>query len=197
MSFAAVLMLTVGAEDPSSYVLRYAGLTLIGAVVGVLVTTVLFPPLQLTQAVEQIARTRDMLAVHLEAMAARLACDRVPSPAEERRWMAVLGPELDRCAGSRPSSSGRGGPTRGPPRASRWQEAAARIRAESRVLDRVAVLIDDLTALVSNCGRTVAATRPTSAPPSCSAMPSRRSPACCGTPTTPATGQRPTRGPSR
>ena len=34
VSFAAVLMLTVGAEDPSSYVLRYAGLTLIGAVVG-------------------------------------------------------------------------------------------------------------------------------------------------------------------
>jgi hypothetical protein len=35
------------------------------------------------------------------------------------------------------------------PRARRWQEAAARIRAESRALDRVAVLIDDLTALVS------------------------------------------------
>jgi uncharacterized membrane protein YgaE (UPF0421/DUF939 family) len=146
VSFAAVLMLTVGAEDPSSYVLRYAGLTLIGAVVGVLVTTVLFPPLQLTQAVEQIARTRDMLAVHLEAMAARLACDRVPSPAEERRWMAVLGPELDRM---RRAEALVERARRANPRASRWQEAAARIRAESRVLDRVAVLIDDLTALVS------------------------------------------------
>jgi uncharacterized membrane protein YgaE (UPF0421/DUF939 family) len=146
VSFAAVLMLTVGAEDPAAYVLRYAGLTLIGAVVGVLVTTVLFPPLQLTQAVEQIARTRDMLAVHLEAMAARLACDRVPSPAEERRWMAVLGPELDRM---RRAEALVERARRANPRASRWQEAAARIRAESRVLDRVAVLIDDLTALVS------------------------------------------------
>jgi uncharacterized membrane protein YccC len=109
VSFAAVLMLTVGADYPGAYVLRYAGLTLIGAVVGVLVTTVLFPPLQLTQAVEQIARTRDMLAGHLEQMAARLACDRVPSPAEERRWMAVLGPSMARTDDSsvRPSTNGR------------------------------------------------------------------------------------------
>jgi uncharacterized membrane protein YccC len=146
VSFAAVLMLTVGAEDPGAYVLRYAGLTLIGAVVGVLVTSILFPPLQLTQAVEQIARTRDMLAGHLEQMAARLACDRVPSPVEERRWMAVLGPELDRM---RRAEALVERARRANPRAGRWQEAAARVRAESRALDRVAVLIDDLTALVS------------------------------------------------
>jgi uncharacterized membrane protein YgaE (UPF0421/DUF939 family) len=146
VSFAAVLMLTVGAEDPGAYVLRYAGLTLIGALVGVLVTTMLFPPLQLTQAVEQIDRTRDMLARHLEQMAARLARDRVPSPTEERRWMALLGPELD---GMRRAEALVERARRANPRARRWQEPAARIRAESRALDRVAVLIDDLTALVS------------------------------------------------
>ncbi|MFD2094198.1 FUSC family protein [Blastococcus deserti] len=146
VSFAAVLMLTVGAEDPGAYVLRYAGLTLLGAAVGVIVTTVLFPPLQLTQAVEQIARTRDMLARHLEHMAARLARDEVPSPAEERRWMATLGPELDRM---RRAEALVQRARQANPRARRWQEAAARIRAESRALDRVAVLIDDLTALVS------------------------------------------------
>jgi uncharacterized membrane protein YgaE (UPF0421/DUF939 family) len=149
VSFAAVLMLTVGAEDPGAYVLRYAGLTLLGAAVGVLVTTVLFPPLQLTQAVEQIARTRDMLAGHLEQTAARLACDRLPSPTEERRWMAGLGPQLDRM---RRAEALVERARRANPRARRWQEAAGRIRAESRALDRVAVLIDDLTALVSELG---------------------------------------------
>jgi hypothetical protein len=71
VSSAAVLMLTVGASDPGAYVLRHAGLTLIGAAVGVLVTTVLFPTLQLTQAVEQIARTRAMLAGHLQCAEVR------------------------------------------------------------------------------------------------------------------------------
>ncbi|WP_448623514.1 FUSC family protein [Geodermatophilus sp. URMC 64] len=146
VSFAAVLMLTVGADDPGAYVLRYAGLTLLGAAVGVLVTTVLFPPLQLTQAVEQIACTREMLARHLEQMAARLACDRVPSPAEERGWMAALGPQLDRM---RRAEALVERARQANPRAGSWQGTAARIRAESRALDRVAVLIDDLTALVS------------------------------------------------
>jgi uncharacterized membrane protein YgaE (UPF0421/DUF939 family) len=146
VSFAAVLMLTVGAEDPAAYVLRYAGLTLLGAVVGVLVTTVLFPPLQLTQAVQQIARTRELIARHLEQTAIRLAHDEVPSPAEERRWMAVLGPELDRM---RRAEALVERARRANPRAARWRAAARRIRAESRALDRVAVLIDDLTMLVS------------------------------------------------
>jgi uncharacterized membrane protein YgaE (UPF0421/DUF939 family) len=146
VSFAAVLMLTVGAADPAAYVLRYAGLTLLGAAVGVLVTTVLFPPLQLTQAVEQIARTRELLARHLEQTATRLAQDAVPSPDEERRWMAALGPELDRM---RRAEALVERARRANPRAARWQEAAARVRAESRALDRVAVLIDDLTTLVA------------------------------------------------
>ncbi|NEK59458.1 hypothetical protein GCU56_16490 [Geodermatophilus sabuli] len=146
VTFAAVLMLTVGADDPGAYVLRYAGLTLIGAAVGVLVTSVLFPPLQLTQAVEQIDRTRDTIAGHLEQMAVRLARDQVPSPEEERRLTAVLGPELDRM---RRAEALVERARQANPRAGRWQQAAVRIRAESRALDRVAVLIDDLTALVA------------------------------------------------
>ena len=60
--------------------------------------------------------------------------------------MAVLGPELDRM---RRAEALVERARQANPRAHRWQEAAARIRAEFRALDRVAVHIDDLTALVS------------------------------------------------
>ena len=60
--------------------------------------------------------------------------------------MAVLGPELDRM---RRAEALVERARQANPRAHRWQDAAARLRAESRALDRVAVLIDDLTALVS------------------------------------------------
>mgnify|MGYP004504680511 CR=1 FL=1 len=82
VSFAAVLMLTVGLDDPDTYVLRYAGLTLLGAAIGVLVTAVLFPPLQLTRAVDQIGHTRGLLSSHLSDIAATLREGRVPDPDE-------------------------------------------------------------------------------------------------------------------
>ena len=82
VSFAAVLMITVGLDDPETYVLRYAGLTLLGAAIGVLVTTALFPPMQLTRAVDQIAVARSLLAAHLEEIAATLREGRVPDSTE-------------------------------------------------------------------------------------------------------------------
>ncbi len=60
--------------------------------------------------------------------------------------MAALGPELDRM---RSAEALVDRARQANPRARSWQGTAARIRAESRALDRVAVLIDDLTALVS------------------------------------------------
>ncbi|SFL75966.1 FUSC family protein [Geodermatophilus ruber] len=145
VSFAAVLMITVGLDDPNTYVLRYAGLTLLGALVGVLVTTVLFPPMQLTQAVEQIGRTRAVLAAHLGDIAATLREGHVPDPAEWAGRGRRLDRELDRmrAAENRVERARRANP-----RARRWQGRAAGIRAESRAVDRVAVLVDDLVSLV-------------------------------------------------
>ncbi len=82
VSFAAVLMFTVGAADPGRYALSYGGLTLLGAVIGVLVTTVLFPPLQLTSAVRRVAAARALLAQHLRDMAGGLRQGEVPSAGE-------------------------------------------------------------------------------------------------------------------
>ena len=145
VSFAAVLMITVGLDDPGAYVLRYAGLTLLGAAIGVLVTTVLFPPLQLTRAVERIAAARSLLAAHLEEIAVTLREGQVPDPAEWADRAAGLDRTLDRMRNAEAQVERA---RRANPRARRWQGRATGIREESRALDRVAVLVDDLTSLV-------------------------------------------------
>ncbi len=145
VSFAAVLMLTVGLDDPDTYVLRYAGLTMLGAAIGVLVTTVLFPPLQLTRAVEAIGHTRALLSRHLIDIGATLRDGRVPEDSEWTDRNARLDRALDRMrfAATRVERARRANP-----RAHRWQGRAGEIREEARAVDRVAVLVDDLTDLL-------------------------------------------------
>jgi uncharacterized membrane protein YgaE (UPF0421/DUF939 family) len=145
VSFAAVLMLTVGAEDPARYALAYAGLTLLGAAIGVLVTTLLFPPLQLTRAFRAVDATRTLLARHLRDMAAELRHGHVPSPHEWTGRARELGVALDRM---RVTEGVVDRARRANPRARRWGDTAASVREQSRALDRVAVLVDDLTQLV-------------------------------------------------
>jgi uncharacterized membrane protein YgaE (UPF0421/DUF939 family) len=145
VSFAAVLMLTVGTTDPARYALNYAGLTLLGAAIGVLVTTVLFPPLQLTTAVRRIETTRTLLARHLQDIAAGLRLGEVPTPADWMRRGRDLEIALDQM---RLAEGVVERARRANPRARRWGGSAARIREQSRALDRVAVLVDDVTKLV-------------------------------------------------
>ena len=146
VSFAAVLMLTVGtAADPVKYAVAYAGLTLLGAAIGVLVTTVLFPPMQLTTAVRRLETTRTLLARHLHDIAAGLRRGAVPTPGEWVRRGQELEAALDRM---RVAEGVVERARRANPRARRWRGSATSIREQSRALDRVAVLVDDLTMLV-------------------------------------------------
>jgi hypothetical protein len=146
VSFAAVLMLTVGtAADPARYAVAYAGLTLLGAAIGVLVTTVLFPPLQLTTAVRRIETTRLVLARHLQDIADRLRAGDVPAQAEWVRRGQELEAALDRM---RTAEGLVERARRANPRARHWRGSAVSIRERSRALDRVAVLVDDVTRLL-------------------------------------------------
>jgi uncharacterized membrane protein YgaE (UPF0421/DUF939 family) len=145
VSFAAVLMLTVGAANPARYAVSYAGLTLLGAAIGVLVTTLLFPPLQLTAAQRRIDITRGVLAQHLRDIASGLRRGEVPTPGQWTRRGRDLETALDRM---RAAEAVVERARRANPRARRWGPAAGRIREQSRALDRVAVLVDDLTMLV-------------------------------------------------
>jgi uncharacterized membrane protein YgaE (UPF0421/DUF939 family) len=145
VSFAAVLMLTVGSADPARYALAYAGLTLLGAAIGVLVTTVLFPPLLLTSAVRSVDTTRALLARHLRDIAAGLRHGELPTPGEWAGRARELETALDRM---RVAEGTVERARRANPRARRWGGTATSIREQSRALDRVAVLVDDLTSLV-------------------------------------------------
>jgi uncharacterized membrane protein YgaE (UPF0421/DUF939 family) len=145
VSFAAVLMITVGTADPAEYALAYAGLTLLGAAIGVLVTTVLFPPLQLTAATRSIAETRGLLARHLRDMASGLRRGELPSSGEWVRRGEELEAALDRMRAAEGLVERA---RRANPRARRWGTSTATVREQSRALDRVAVLVDDLTMLV-------------------------------------------------
>jgi uncharacterized membrane protein YgaE (UPF0421/DUF939 family) len=145
VSFAAVLMLTVGTANPARYAVGYAGLTLLGAVIGVLVTTVLFPPLQLTTAVRRIETARAQLARHLRDIADGLRRGEVPTPDQWVGRARELEAALDRM---RAAENVVERARRANPRARRWGGTAASIREQSRALDRVAVLVDDLTMLV-------------------------------------------------
>ncbi|TFV64625.1 UNVERIFIED_ORG: hypothetical protein E4P37_12680 [Bacillus sp. AZ43] len=145
VSFAAVLMFTVGADDPARYAAGYAGLTLLGAAIGVAVTTVLFPPMQLTTAVRRIATARALLVRHLRDIAERLRRGQVPSPGEWEGRARELGIALDRMRAAEALVERA---RRANPRARRWGGTAGSIREQSRALDRVAVLVDDLTTLV-------------------------------------------------
>jgi uncharacterized membrane protein YgaE (UPF0421/DUF939 family) len=145
VSFAAVLMLTVGASDPARYAVGYAGLTLLGAATGVLVTTVLFPPLQLTTAVRRIETTRALLAQHLQDIATGLRRGEVPTRDDWVHRGHDLEVALDRLRSAEHVVERA---RRANPRARRWGGTAASIREQSRALDRVAVLIDDVTMLV-------------------------------------------------
>jgi uncharacterized membrane protein YgaE (UPF0421/DUF939 family) len=145
VSFAAVLMLTVGTADPARYAVGYAGLTLLGAAIGVLVTTLLFPPLQLTTAVRRIATARAQLARHLQDIADGLRRGEVPTPDQWVGRARELEAALDRM---RAAENVVERARRANPRARRWGGTAASIREQSRALDRVAVLVDDLTMLM-------------------------------------------------
>jgi hypothetical protein len=133
------------AADPARYAVAYAGLTLLGAAIGVLVTTVLFPPMQLTSAVRRIATTRTLLARHLQDIATGLRRGEVPTPGDWLRRGQELEAALDRM---RVAEGVVDRARRANPRARRWGDSAAKIREQSRALDRVAVLVDDLTTLV-------------------------------------------------
>lgn len=147
VSVAALFTLTLGeADDPTAYVLPYAALVLFGGVIGVLVTTLLFPPLQLTHASEQIQQVRGLLAEHLELVAGELRRGDLPSAEEEEQRLAALSGPLDRMRqAERTVERAR----QANPRARRWRGPAARLRAQSRSLDRMAVLADDVTTLVA------------------------------------------------
>ncbi|TKJ22193.1 hypothetical protein [Blastococcus sp. CCUG 61487] len=142
---SALFVLIIGHANPFHYVLGYAGLTLLGALVGVAVTAA-FPPLPLTPASVQLGRLRQTLAEQLDDVVDGLQQEHPPTEDEWRGRMHAVEPVLTQMrAAVREADEAR----RGNRRAGRYRGTAERLYQQARALERLAFLIEDLTRLIA------------------------------------------------
>jgi uncharacterized membrane protein YgaE (UPF0421/DUF939 family) len=146
---AALFVLILGGDDPWGYVFGYAGLILVGALVGIAVTAA-FPPLPLTPAELELGRLRDTLAAQLDDLADGLRQDGLPTADEWRTRQHAIDPVLTqmRAAVQQTDESRRGNR-----RAHRYRLDVERQYAQAQALERLALMIADLTQLVAETER--------------------------------------------
>ncbi|WP_369135394.1 hypothetical protein [Modestobacter sp. I12A-02662] len=150
---AALFVLIIGGQDPVGYVLGYAGLTALGAVVGVAVTAA-FPPLPLASSQAQLARLRDTLAAQLDDLADGLRQERPPTEEEWQERIHRIDPVL---AQMRSAVQETAEARRGNRRARRYRQDVDRQYAQARALEHLALLIEDLTQVISETETAAAA----------------------------------------
>lgn len=138
---SALFVLIIGDDEPLPYVAAFAGLTLMGALVGLAVTAA-FPPLPLTPARLQLGRLRDTLAGQLDDLAAGLQQEHPPTQDEWRSRTHAIDPVL---AQTRAAVTQIDDARRGNRRAGRYRDETDRQYQQARALERLALLIEDLT----------------------------------------------------
>ncbi|WP_249522500.1 hypothetical protein [Modestobacter marinus] len=142
---SALFVLIIGGGDPLDYVLGYAGLTFFGALIGTAVLAV-FPPLPLAPSQTELARLRDLLAQQLEDLADGLQQEHPPTEDEWRERIHTIDPVLAQMrAAVQQTDEAR----RGNRRARRHQQDAERQYAQARALERLTLLVEDLTQLIA------------------------------------------------
>jgi uncharacterized membrane protein YgaE (UPF0421/DUF939 family) len=166
---AALFVLILGGQDPWNYVLGYAGLLLVGALVGIAVTAA-FPPLPLAPSELELGRLRDTLAAQLDDLADGLRQAGPPTEDEWRERQHAISPVLAqmRAAVQQTDESRRGNR-----RASRYRLDAERQYAQAEALERLALMIADLTQLVAETERAgvpAVALGPSLRPPAAAAL---------------------------
>lgn len=142
---SALFVLILGSADPTAFVGSYAGLVLVGAVIGVAVNFA-FPPLPLTPSEVTLDRLRDVLVDQLDALADGLDRERPPSSDEWTDRRRSIGPVLaeaeEAVARSREA-------VRANRRARRYRDwATAQVR-RAEELHTAADVVDDSTRLVA------------------------------------------------
>ncbi|MGY5883035.1 hypothetical protein [Modestobacter lacusdianchii] len=146
---SALFVLIIGAGDPIDYVAGYAGLTFFGALIGVAVLAA-FPPLPLAPSQTELGRLRDLLATQLGDLAEGLQQEHPPSQDEWRTRMHSIDPVL---AQMRTAVQQTDEARRGNRRARRHQQDAERQYAQARALERLTLLVEDLTQLIAETER--------------------------------------------
>ncbi|MCF6742993.1 hypothetical protein E9529_01645 [Blastococcus sp. KM273128] len=142
---AALFTLILGQGNPTGYVLGFAGLTFAGALVGILVAAA-FPPLPLAPADDALGALRETLAGQLDDLADGLRQEHPPTQDEWRGRMRTIDPLL---AQMREAVQETDEARRGNRRAARYRPAADRLYEQARALERLTLLVEDLTLVIA------------------------------------------------
>lgn len=142
--FAAIFVLIVGGRDPWGYVLGYAGLTTLGAVVGVAIN-LLAPQLPLGRALHAVSALRRELGQQLRTLADDIRSERDLS-VDATRISASVQPQArylqELVAEVREAR-------RVNWRAGRWQRVVDEREEQARALERIAYLVEEIAALMN------------------------------------------------
>jgi uncharacterized membrane protein YccC len=143
---AAIFVLLVGGSDPTEYSTGYLVQTLIGAVVGVIINMLVFPPLAVRDADRELAALEERLADHLDELAQSLEGDDVDGQLwSERLEQLQAAAAAVRAAVRRADESRRGNP-----RALRGsvRRTLGSHYERMRALERAVFAVTDLTDIV-------------------------------------------------
>lgn len=144
--FSGLFVLILGAAHPGQYVAAYAGLTALGATIGVGVNF-LFPPLPLDAAEESLDRLRDTLAKQFDDLAEFLLAERPVAPSDwQERAQAVESASTE----TRETVQRAVEAQRANWRARRWREQAQRQYDAAMMLEQLPFLVEEVTAIVAH-----------------------------------------------
>lgn len=146
---SALFVLIIGHANPTGYVLGYAGLTFMGALVGLAVTAA-FPPLPLAPAQAQLQTLRDTLAGQLDDLVDGLQQESPPTEDEWRGRIHRIDPVL---AQMREAVRQAGEARRGNRRARRYRAEAEAQYRQARALERLTLLVEELTIVIAETER--------------------------------------------
>ncbi|MGY1709307.1 aromatic acid exporter family protein [Geodermatophilus sp. SYSU D00758] len=138
---SGLFVLVLGNEHPLHYVAGFAGLTLLGALIGLVLITA-FPPLPLAPASAALDRLRTTLADQLEDLVAGLRQGGAPTPGEWDAHVHAIDPVVAQAreAVSRAAEARRGNRIAG-----RFRDSLERQRRQAEALQRLAFLVASIT----------------------------------------------------
>ena len=144
--FAALFVLVFAGNNPWHYVLGYAGMTAVGAAVGIAINLAL-PQLPLGRTLHAVSALRDELTRHLRALADDLVdADDLGSSTDIKASLDPHANRLDQLVSQVRESR------RINWRAGRWKHVADRREEQARALETIAYLVEEVGVLLARPG---------------------------------------------
>lgn len=152
----AFFVLVIGDDHPTAYAAAYVGLTALGGCCGVIVN-LLLPATRLNQGHEAVEKLRESIARQLSDLVDALRQPDPLTPADWRRRSRAIAPDIET---TRQAISEMIRAQRGNLRSRFHTTEVQRQRDSARVLERVAMLVEDLPELLSQASPDAANSAP-------------------------------------